>query len=161
MLILIICLAATPTPAQAKQISMYSRCVAANSKTGYCLVISKSQHICAVYKKSGRKWKQYASFYVTVGRNGCTRSGTFTTGKKSYYKDFRSSTAFYVVSLKGGASGYLHSTLYRKGSRSINKATYIDNRTGVDASAGCVRFARWNMYWIYTNIPKGTKVVIF
>ena len=36
-----------------------------------------------------------------------------------------------------------------------------DGRLGINASHGCVRLALSNAKWIYDNIPRGTKVVIY
>lgn len=158
-LIAISVITAPVTQTQAKQQSMYSRCVNARSSTGWCIVVSKSQHLCVIYKKYGRNWKQWGTFYCTVGANGRTSSGTFKVGNKSYYRDFSASTAFYWVSLPGSSGGF-HTWLYKKGSRNINTAPVVDKRLGRDLSKGCIRLHRWNAYWIYHNIPKGTKVVI-
>lgn len=157
---MLLCLALLPVKAEAKGQSMYSRCVNAKSTTGWCIVVSRSQHICAVYQKRGRSWKQYASFYCTAGANGCTRSGTFKVGSKSYYRDFASTTAFYWVSLPGSSGGF-HTTLYQKGSRNIDTAKAVDKRLRMDLSKGCIRLSRWNAYFIWYYIPKGTKVVFF
>lgn len=156
----VITVPATETQARGQTQSMYSRCIRANSKTGWCLVISKSQHICAVYRKAGGRWRQVNSYYVTVGANGCTRSGTFKTGRKRYYMDFRASTAFYCIYLPG-SSGYLHTWLYRKGSRNIATAKKLDAQLKADKSHGCVRFDRWAMYHLYHELPTGTSVVIY
>lgn len=160
----IICGAALRQPVQAKNLSMYRRCVNANSRTGWCIVVNKSTHVTAVYKKSGKKWQQYASFTCTVGRKrrgkSTTASGTFSVGNKYFVKDFRNGTAYYCTSMGRGSSGYLHTVLYER-SRNINTAKIIDGRLGADASAGCVRLSRWNAYFIYRYVPKGTKIVIF
>lgn len=162
LVIYILLFAFTPVKTvQAAPRPMYNKCVKANSKTGWCIVINKSSHQAVIFRKQGRTWKQYSTYYVTVGKNGITRSGTFTTGKKKYYMDFVGSTGFYVTYLRGGASGYIHSTLYKKGSRNISTAKVLDNRLSMNLSKGCVRFSRWGAYFIYYYIPSGTKVVIY
>lgn len=162
MLCVMLVILHSASPAQAGTTSMYGHCLKANSPTGYCLVIDKKKHLCAVYRRTNKKsrWKQYATFQVTVGAGGKTRSGTFKVAEKSYYRDFKKTTAFYWVRL-AGSSGGLHTTLYKRGSRDIRTAKPVDKRLGMDLSNGCVRLSRWNAYWCYYNLPRGTKVVIF
>lgn len=160
--LIVVMMIAVPATAEAKgqTQSMHSRCVAAKSKTGWCLVISKKQHICAVYRKTSGKWRRVNSYYVTVGTNGCTRSGTFKTGRKRLWMDFKASTAFYCIYLPG-SSGYLHTWLYRRGSRNISTAKKLDSQLKADKSHGCIRLDRWAMYHLYYELPTGTSVVIY
>lgn len=153
----------TTVTAQAATNTMYQRCVKANSQTGWCIVINKSRHQAAVYRKTGGKWKQFSSYSVTIGAEKTpSRAGTFTIGKKSLWKDFSASTAFYCCYLVGrGSSGYIHSILYKKGSRDVRTAKTVDKRLGVNASKGCIRFSAAAANWIYKNIPRKTKVVIY
>lgn len=49
-----------------------------------------------------------------------------------------------------------HSVLYSKYNGSL-----MDGRVGIPLSHGCVRLQIDNAKWIYDNIPRGTKVVIY
>ena len=41
------------------------------------------------------------------------------------------------------------------------KTKIQDGRLGINASHGCIRLTLTNAKWIYDNIPRGTKVVIY
>ena len=51
----------------------------------------------------------------------------------------------------------LYTVLYKQGSMSV----ITDGRLGINASHGCVRLNINNAKWIYDNIPRGTKVVVY
>ena len=50
-----------------------------------------------------------------------------------------------------------HSVLYNPGSMT----SVQDGRLGIAASHGCIRLSLANARWIYQNIPRGTKVVVW
>lgn len=83
-----------------------------------------------------------------------TVSGTFTVQGKGYYFDSGSARCYWYTQFYGN---YLfHSVLYSKYNGSL-----MDGRVGIPLSHGCVRLQIDNAKWIYDNIPRGTKVVIY
>ena len=79
----------------------------------------------------------------SVGKWNEVKKWVCTTGAKS------------TPTVKGN---YLfHSVLYKQGSMSV----ITDGRLGINASHGCVRLNINNAKWIYDNIPRGTKVVVY
>ena len=62
-----------------------------------------------------------------------------------------------VIGIHSSMGNYLfHSVLYSKYNGSL-----MDGRVGIPLSHGCVRLQIDNAKWIYDNIPRGTKVVIY
>ena len=91
---------------------------------------------------------------TTGAKSTQTVKGTFTVQGKG--KSFGSGyTCWYYTQFYGN---YLfHSVLYKQGSMSV----ITDGRLGINASHGCVRLNINNAKWIYDNIPRGTKVVVY
>jgi lipoprotein-anchoring transpeptidase ErfK/SrfK len=80
-------------------------------------------------------------------------TGSFSVGSRGY--SFGSGfTCYYWTQFY---SDYLfHSVLYREGTRTV-----MDGRLGIHASHGCVRMTIENAKWIYSNVPSGTRVLIY
>ena len=118
------------------------------------LVDTKSNHV-GIYSGKKNNWDEKKYWSCTSGAKATpTPKGSYTVKAKG--KSFGSGyTCWYYTQFYGN---YLfHSVLYQPGSMSRIK----DGRLGINASHGCVRLALSNAKWIYDNIPRGTKVVIY
>lgn len=139
----------------AYEAALYSKIANQGSATKYIIAVSCSRHRVGIYQGSKGSWKQIKYWKCTNGAPSTpTRKGTFTV--KSRGKAFGSGyTCWYWTQWSGN---YLfHSVLYNPGSMT----SVQDGRLGIAASHGCIRLSLENARWIYQNIPRGTKVVVW
>ena len=137
------------TNAMAKKAQSYS-----SSTKWLILVDTKSNHV-GIYNGRKNNWIEKKYWSCTTGASATpTVKGSFTVKSKGLA--FGSGyTCWYYTQFYGN---YLfHSVLYNPGS----KTSIQDGRLGINASHGCVRLSLSNAKWIYDNIPRGTKVVIY
>ena len=131
-----------------------------NNKPYYIEVI-RNQNVVIVYGLDSNKEynKIVKVFVVSVGRNGKTPTGTYTTTR-----------GYPWGSLIGGVYGQYSTRIY--GSYLFHSVPYYSknkgdleweefNKLGTAASAGCVRMTVRDVKWIYDNIPNGTTVRIY
>ncbi len=131
-----------------------------NNKPYYIEVI-RNQNVVIVYGLDEHKEynKIVKVFVVSVGRNGKTPTGTYTTTR-----------GYPWGSLIGGVYGQYSTRIY--GSYLFHSVPYYSknkgdleweefNKLGTAASAGCVRMTVRDVKWIYDNIPNGTTVRIY
>ena len=136
----------------------YSMCVKAqqySSKTNKMILVDTKKNRVGIFNGSKGKWSQTHYWKCTSGaRSTPTVKGQFTVGIKG--KVFgKGYSCWYYTQFYGD---YLfHSILYNPGSMT----SVQDGRLGINASHGCVRLSLTNAKWIYNNISKGTKVVIY
>ena len=127
------------------------------SATPWLLVVDTSNCYVGVFYGSQYNWQLQHFWYCAPGKPSTpTVKGQFTVGNKGYYFDSYGVRCFYWTQFYGN---YLfHSVLYAQ----TSSPQYIsDGRTGMQLSHGCVRLDLDNAYWIYANIPRGTKVYVF
>lgn len=128
------------------------------SSTRYMIIVRLSEHKVRVYSGGKNKWNRIHTFRCTTGASSTpTVRGTFSVGAKGrYFNTGTSARCWYYTQFHGN---YLfHSVIY---DRSASPRHVVDGRLGISASHGCVRLALSNAKWIYNNIPRGTKVVIY
>ena len=131
-----------------------------NTKPYYIEVI-RNQNVVVVYglDSNNNYTRVVKVFTVSVGKNGNTPTGTFSTTK-----------GYRWGSLFGGVYGQystrivghilFHSVPYYKASPDqLEWEEY--NKLGTAASAGCIRMRVIDVKWIYDNCPVGTKVKIY
>lgn len=134
-----------------------------SSKTKYLILVNCSTHRVGVYKGSKANWKRLYYWKCGDGKKSTpTVKGTFKTGVykgrkyKQKYFDSHGARCWYATRIY---NGYLfHSVLYK---RAKTPKKIKDGRLGAGVSHGCVRLAIGNAKWIYKNIPKKTKVIIY
>ena len=133
-----------------------------SSDTEYIIMVNKSEYTVDIFRGSAGRWSIVEAFPCTVGKSSTpTVEGTFTVQERGYYFDTPSGygydvRCFYYTQFYGD---YLfHTVIYEKDSYPKN---VWDGRLGVAASHGCVRMSVEGAKWIYDNIPRGTKVVVF
>ena len=125
-----------------------------SSRTSYLIWVNTySQHLY-VFKGSQYSWKLQKHFMCSTGRFATPSLlglGTLYTKASPVY--FEGCYAYYGSYIPGGA---IHSWLYLNGSG----AYYADGSLGSPASHGCVRVEKGNAYYIYSNCPVGTAVLV-
>ena len=138
-----------------KQAEMSQMAQAYNSNTNYLILVDRAACKVAVYAGRFGAWNNIMYWDCAPGKASTpTVSGTFTVQGKGYYFDSGSARCYWYTQFYGN---YLfHSVLYSKYNGSL-----MDGRVGIPLSHGCVRLQIDNAKWIYDNIPRGTKVVIY
>ena len=145
----------TATGALEKTNTMAGKAQSYSSKTNWLILVdTKSNHV-GIYNGKKNNWQEKKYWSCTTGAKSTpTVKGEYTV--KSKGKSFGSGyTCWYYTQFYGN---YLfHSVLYNPGSMT----SIQDGRLGINASHGCVRLSLSNAKWIYDNIPRNTKVVIY
>lgn len=134
-----------------------------SSSTKYMILVNCSTHRVGVYKGKKHAWKRIYYWKCGDGKKSTpTVKGKFKTGVylgrkyKQRYFDSHGARCWYATRIY---NGYLfHSVLYKK-AKTPKKIK--DGRLGKGVSHGCVRLKLKNAKWIYKNIPKKTKVIIY
>lgn len=129
-----------------------------SSSTRYMVVLKLKEHKVRIYHGKKGKWKRVHTFRCSVGAPSTpTVRGTFTIGSRGrYFNTGSSMRCWYYTQFYGN---YLfHSVLY---DRSSSPRHIVNGRLGANISHGCVRMALGNAKWFYSNIPSGTKVIIY
>ena len=137
---------------------MWNRCKKQKSGTDTMLVTSRNRHTVCIFKKVDGTWCCQYEWLCSVGKNGSkTPHGKFyvRSKKKSFGKGH---TCWYATRYhKKYPKAAFHSVLYKKGSKTKIK----DGRLGKNISNGCVRLALKNAKWIYDNLKKRSRILIY
>ena len=134
---------------------MLSKAQSYSSSTKWLILVDTKANKVGIYNGSKNNWTEKKYWSCTSGAASTpTVKGSFTVKSKGLA--FGSGyTCWYYTQFYGN---YLfHSVLYNPGS----KTSIQDGRLGINASHGCVRLSLTNAKWIYDNIPRGTKVIIY
>jgi lipoprotein-anchoring transpeptidase ErfK/SrfK len=125
-----------------------------SSDTKYFMVVDTDETQTMIFKGSKGNWEPIYNWNCSVGKESTpTVKGTFRVGVKGY--SFGSDyTCYYYTQFYGD---YLfHSVLYHKNTFDIR-----NGRLGKHNSHGCIRLDISNAKWIYDNIPRSTKVLVY
>ena len=128
------------------------------SSTNYIMIVDRATHRVGVFKGRKNNWTNVKYYKCCVGKPSTpTISGTYTVGSKGKYFDTGTKgRCWYYTQISGN---YLfHSVIYDRQSTPKN---IIDNSMDAAVSPGCVRLDLDNAKWIYDNIPKNTKIIIY
>ena len=127
------------------------------SNTGYAILVDCSQHLVSVYQGYQNHWTRIQRYSCGDGAASTpTKKGVFTVGIKEKYFGNSSYRCWYATQFSGN---YLfHSVLYYPAS---TPSRILDGTLGRGVSHGCVRLALDNAKWIYDNIPRNTRVVVY
>ncbi len=127
------------------------------SNTGYAILVDCSQHLVSVYQGYQNHWTRIQRYICGDGAASTpTKKGVFTVGIKEKYFGNSSYRCWYATQFSGN---YLfHSVLYYPAS---TPSRILDGTLGRGVSHGCVRLALNNAKWIYDNIPRNTRVVVY
>lgn len=136
------------------QSAMNRRAQGYSSATNWLLMVDYTNCAVGVFSGSRGNWSQRYFWPCTAGAYATpTVIGEFTVGSKGYVFGHGYSCYYYTQFYRD----YLfHSIKYDQGTFNVQ-----DGRLGVHASLGCVRLSLENAKWIYDNIPRGTKVVVY
>ncbi len=125
-----------------------------SSATNYLILVDTQNCRVGIYYGRYGAWAPVKEFICSPGAPSTpTVKGQFTVQDKGYVFGHGYSCYYYTQFY----NDYLfHSVLYYQDTFRIQ-----DGRLGQHLSHGCVRLAIDNAKWIYDNIPRGTKVVIW
>lgn len=138
----------------ADQRRMLQRLNGQSSRSRYIIGVDTVRCRVGIFQGSAGNWKPLKWWACGPGKLSTpTVKGSFTVQGRGY--SFGSGfTCYYWTQFYGN---YLfHSVTYRQGTRQI-----LDPTLGRPVSHGCIRLDINNAKWIYDNIPRGTKVVIY
>ncbi len=128
---------------------------AASSKTDYVVVVDRGANYVGVFAGPYGGRQAVRVMQCDTGANGATPAGRYTIGVRGTHFSKNNYTCYYYTAFKG--SKYLfHSVLYKRGTDEV-----LDGRLGESISHGCVRLSIEDAKWIYDNVPRGTRVVIY
>ena len=127
--------------------SMVDRAQGFSSRTGWLVLVSRSDCHVAVFSGGRGNWSLYDDFACVVGASSSpTITGTYTTQSRRPSLD-TDSRARYCTQIHGG---YFFHTILSSNSE-----------LGHWASHGCVRLPVEKARWIYYNLPLGSTVNIY
>ena len=127
--------------------SMVDRAQGFSSRTGWLILVSRSDCHVAVFSGGRGNWGLYDDFACVVGASSSpTITGTYTTQSRRPSLD-TDSRARYCTQIHGG---YFFHTILSSNSE-----------LGHWASHGCVRLPVEKARWIYYNLPLGSTVNIY
>ena len=144
------------------------------SKTKYFVWASKyAQHVYILKKDSNGKWALLdgGKNRIPTNTKGCwsnlcasgkvniqSRNGHYVIFGKQY-KAKRSAYDYYCLS-KLHKTVRLHSLLYKKGKK-FSSFKYKNKVLGNPISKGCIRLRPYAAQWIYKNVPKKTRTLVY
>ena len=127
------------------------------STTSYLINVNLEIQKTYIYKGKSDKWQLVRTCPCSTGISGedDTPSGSFSTKEKGdwFFSDKYNQGAKYWTQITGDI--LFHSVPFAK-----DKTTVLDYTMNKTSSHGCIRLSIDDAKWIYTNIPKGSKVII-
>ena len=137
-----------------------------DSDTQYLVLANLSEHALRVYQGKKGEWTRIKGDWefscgAPATRTPCGQFELCWRVQNDYgWKMFEKCKAAYVYWTTAGFM--LHTILYDKYSYGDPEdADIADDRLGMNISMSCIRLALENARWIYTNIPHGTKLVVY
>ena len=129
-----------------------------DSPTNYIVIVDRAAHRVGVFKGSKYNWADAKYYKCCVGKPSTpTISGTYYIKSRGKYFDTGTKgRCWYFTQING--TYLFHSVIY---DRQPSPKRIIDNSMDAAVSHGCVRLDLENAKWIYDNIPKNTKVIIY
>ena len=139
-----------PSPEKEASVSQY------DSSTRFLIMLDLSTQVTDVYLGKKGDWKLIKSYICSSGSPGNeTPKGTFTITDRGAW--------FFTPRFGDGAKYWVRfykTYLFHSLPMDINK-NITDTTLGTPRSHGCVRLNVDEAKWIYDNIPKGTKVIVY
>ncbi len=128
--------------------SMTNKAQSYSSNTKYLILVNRSTHKVGVYTGSKGNWTlKYYWSCVTGTSSTPTITGSYLT------------TGFYRTRLTTDSRARWATQIY--GGYFFHSILVSDSELGGSLSHGCIRLSVSNAKWIYNNIKKGTRVVIY
>lgn len=138
----------------AQYTDMFQKAQQYSSATGYLLLVDRNWNRVAIYNGSYQDWYPVKEWRCTTGAAGTrTPTGSYKIGSRGYVFG-NGFSCYYWTQFNGEV--LFHSVLYYPGTRNV-----MDGRLGINASHGCVRLDINNAKWIYDNVPKNSRVIVF
>lgn len=134
--------------------TMNARANLYSSGSQYLILVDGRTHRVGIYQGAKGMWQCVKYWACGDGKASTpTVRGEFTVANRGYYFDSGRYRCFWWTQFYGN---YLfHSVLCWP------NGTVANGTVGVGISHGCVRLEMQNAKWIYDNIPRGTKVVVY
>ncbi|NOW62464.1 lipoprotein-anchoring transpeptidase ErfK/SrfK [Clostridium saccharobutylicum] len=126
------------------------------STTSYFIDVDLKNQKTYIYKGTADNWQLIKSFPCSTGITGeDTPTGSFSIKEKGdwFFSDKYKQGGKYWTQITGDI--LFHSSPFAK-----DKTTIVDYTLNKPSSHGCIRLSIDDAKWIYTNIPKGSKVII-
>jgi lipoprotein-anchoring transpeptidase ErfK/SrfK len=126
------------------------------STTSYLINVNLEDQKTYIYKGKSDKWQLVKTFPCSTGITGEeTPSGSFSIKEKGdwFFSDKYEQGGKYWTQITGDI--LFHSVPFAK-----DKNTVLDYTMNKPSSHGCIRLSIDDAKWIFTNIPKGSKVII-
>ena len=126
------------------------------STTSYLISVNLKNQKTYVFKGKLNKWQLVKTFLCSTGiESEPTPTGSFTIKEKGewFFSDKYKQGGKYWSQITGDI--LFHSLPFDKDKKNI-----LDYTLNKPSSHGCIRLATEDAKWIYTNIPKGSKVII-
>ena len=126
------------------------------STTSYFINVNLKNQKTYIYKGKADKWQLVRTCPCSTGISGeDTPSGSFSIKEKGdwFFSDKYEQGGKYWSQITSDI--LFHSVPFDK-----SKTTVLDYTMNKPSSHGCIRLSIDDAKWIYTNIPKGSKVII-
>jgi lipoprotein-anchoring transpeptidase ErfK/SrfK len=126
------------------------------SSTSYLINVNLENQKTYIYSGKPDNWKLIRTCPCSTGIQGeDTPVGSFSTKEKGdwFFSDKYKQGGKYWTQITGDI--LFHSVPFSK-----DKATVLDYTMNKPSSHGCIRLSIADAKWIYTNIPKGSKVIV-
>ncbi len=134
-----------------------------DSPTKYLILVNKKTYKVGIYKGKKGEWTRVKYYDCTLGaKDTPTPSGNFLMNVyqgrpyRQRYFDSGDVRVFYATRVVRGIN--FHSVTYKQLSEPTK---LVDGRLGMNLSHGCIRLKLEHAKWIYDNIPKNTRCVIY
>lgn len=126
------------------------------STTSYLISVNLKEQKTYVFKGKLNKWELVKTFLCSTGiESEPTPTGSFTIKEKGEW--------FFSDKFKQGGKYWSQITgdiLFHSLPFAQDKTTILDYTLKKPSSHGCIRLTVEDAKWIYSNIPKGSKVII-
>ena len=126
------------------------------SSTSYLINVNIKEQKTYVYKGKVNKWNLIKTFACSTGIDTePTPTGSFSIKEKGdwFFSNKYNQGGKYWCQITGDI--LFHSLPF-----AMDKTTVLDYTLKKPSSHGCIRLATENAKWIYTNVPKDSKVII-
>ena len=126
------------------------------SVTSYLINVNLENQKTYIYTGKPDNWKLIKTCPCSTGIKGeDTPVGSFSTKEKGdwFFSDKYEQGGKYWTQITGDI--LFHSVPFSK-----DKTTVLDYTMNKPSSHGCIRLSLADAKWIYTNIPKGSKVIV-
>lgn len=134
--------------------TMNARANLYSSASSYIIMVDGRTHRVGIYQGKKGMWQCVKYWACGDGKASTpTVRGEFTVGNRGYYFDSGKYRCFWWTQFYGN---YLFHSVLCWPDGSVANGT-----VGAAVSHGCVRLEKQNAKWIYDNIPRGTKVVVY